>query len=71
MKSILKLLDAPTVNPDMQAIKQLHLAWVWDQYNLEHLKLSDWLKTAYPKREKGEVSKSEYQKNHERHVFLG
>ena len=70
-KTILETLSGSIITKEMQSIPDVHLKWVWDQFNLEYIELDNWLKDNYPKREKGKTSKEEYQLNHKRHLKLG
>lgn len=66
----LETLNHPTITPSMSSLSQAELKRVWDAFSGEYIKLTNWLKEAYPKREKGKVSKQEYQENHKRHLYL-
>ena len=68
---ILEKLSGLTINESMRSISQLHLNWVWDQFNLEYMDLDKWLESNYPKRELGKASREEYQSKHSRHLYLG
>lgn len=66
----LETLDNPTITTAMSSLTQDELKSVWDAFSGEYIKLTNWLKEAYPKRAQGKVSKQEYQENHKRHLYL-
>ena len=70
MKTYATLNASQTITKEMQAIPQQDLESIWNQYSSEHLKLSKWLRTSFPKRETGKVSKYLYQSKHSRHLEL-